>query len=95
MSRQPKPKKGKITGKRSRIGSRFQIDREGKMDLPAWLMKVFKAKVGDEIAAWQEGESYVIAFVKRLRAGEEIPAHAYRTRIEPPSARKSAAKKKP
>lgn len=62
--------------------TRLRTDDEGNLILTGAFMKSHSLEVGDEYAAWKEGESIILAFKKIYRGRRRIPKHAHRGRIE-------------
>jgi hypothetical protein len=70
-------------------------DREGGLPLSDELARYMGANIGDEFAAWKEGDDIILIFTKNYHGKRKIPKHAHRGVVEPALLEKSecAAKK--
>ena len=76
--KKPKAQREKFPAKKHCV---ITTDSEGGLPLPAELAP--EVKIGDEYAAWKEGDDIIVVFTKNYHGRRKIPQHAHRGKVEP------------
>jgi hypothetical protein len=73
----------------------LRTDREGGLELAPEFMRAAKVQLGDEYAAWKEGGSVILSFLKHRKKTIRIPKRAEYGKIEPALPEESVVPCKP
>lgn len=94
MKAKPQPKRRAPTKRKKTAAKSNDIlvtDREGGLPLPP----EWGAKIGDDFAAWKEGESIILVFPRTYRGNRKIPKNAHWGKVEPALPEKPVTLPKP